>query len=72
MTLRSMPDTIESLRVILKEVEETAETTHDCADLAELRRILVHRISELQIAQARSQETTTTQEVKKVGYKLAS
>ena len=72
MTLRSMPDTIESLRVLLEEVEETTDAAHGSADLAELRRLLVHRISELEIAQARSHEATTTQELKKVDYKLAS
>jgi hypothetical protein len=72
MTLRSMPDTIDSLRVLLEEVEQTTDATHAPADLAELRRLLIHRISELEIAQTRSQEGTTTQLRKKADYKLAS
>ncbi len=72
MTLRSMPDTIDSLRVLLEEVEQTTDAAKDPADLAELRRLLVHRISGLEIAQARTQEGTTTQLRKKADYKLAS
>jgi len=70
MTLRTMPDTIESLRIILKEVEELRDTTHDSADLAELRHILIHRISELEMSQAGSDEAATPS--LKEGYKLAS
>jgi hypothetical protein len=67
MTLRSIPDTIESLRVILHEVEQTMDAVHDSADLAELKRILLDRIAELEIAQARTAEPA----VNKI-YKLAS
>jgi hypothetical protein len=67
MTLRSVPDTIESLRVILQEVEQTIGEVHDSADLAELKRILLDRIAELEIAQARTAEPA----VNKI-YKLAS
>ena len=56
MTLRSIPDTIESLRVTLQEVERTMDAVHDSADLAELKRILLDRIAELEIAQTRTAE----------------
>ena len=67
MTLRSIPDTIESLRVTLQEVEQTMDPVHDSADIAELKRILRDRIVELEIAQARTAEPA----VNKI-YKLAS
>jgi hypothetical protein len=64
MTLRSIPDTIESLRVTLQEVERTMDAVHDSADLAELERILLDRIAELELEQARAAEAAV--------YKLAS
>ena len=67
MTLRSIPDTIESLRVTLQEVERTMDAVHDSADLAELKRIFLDRIAELEIAQARTAEPA----VHKI-YNLAS
>jgi hypothetical protein len=67
MTLRPIPDTIESLRVTLQEVEQTMDAVHDSADLAEIKRILCDRIAELEIAQARTAEPA----VNKI-YKLAS
>jgi hypothetical protein len=54
MTLRSIPNTIESLRVTLQEVEQTMDAVYDFADLAELKCILLSRIAELEIAQARA------------------
>jgi len=54
MTLRSIPDTIESLRVILQEVEQTMDAAYDSADLLELERILLDRIAELELEQART------------------
>ena len=67
MTLGSIPDTIESLRVTLQEVEQTMEAVHGSADLAELKRILLDRIAELEIDQARTDEPAAN----KI-YKLAS
>ena len=67
MTLRSIPNTIESLRVTLQEVEQTMDAAYDSADLVELKRILLDRIAELEIAQARKSEPA----VNKI-YKLAS
>ncbi len=72
MTLRSMPDTIESLRVLLKTVEQTTGVARNSADLAELRRILVHRIAELEIAQASIQGAAATPALREDDYKLAS
>jgi hypothetical protein len=65
-----MPDTIESLRILLKEVEQIADTPHDSADLAELRHILVHRIAELEMGQAGSDQAATPS--LKDDYELAS
>ena len=67
MTLRSIPDTIESLRVILQEVEQTMDAAYDSADLLELERILLDRIAELELEQARAAEPAEY----KI-YKLAS
>jgi hypothetical protein len=49
MTLRSIPDKIEWLRVTLQEVEQTMGAAHDSADLAELKRLLRDRIAELEL-----------------------
>jgi len=54
MTLRSIPDTIGSLRVFLQEVEQTMDAAYDSADLVELKRILLDRIAELELEQART------------------
>jgi hypothetical protein len=67
MTPRSIPDTIESHRFNLQEVEQTMDAVHDSADLAELKHILLDRIAELEIAQARTAEPAGN----KI-YKLAS
>jgi len=63
MTLRSIPDTIESLRLILQEVEQTMEAVYDSADLLELERILLDRIDELELelAQARTADQEWTE-----------
>jgi len=63
MTLRSTLDTIQSLRVLLQELEPCENTPQDVAALAELKRILRHRIAELQVSvgiQATPVETVTT------------
>jgi hypothetical protein len=54
MTLRSIPNKIEWLRVTLQEVEQTMDAAHDSADLAELKRLLLDRIAELELEQART------------------
>ena len=56
MTFRTMSATIESLRVILREVDQVTGAGRDSGDLAELRRILVQRIAELELDQSSSGE----------------
>ena len=65
MTLRSVPDTIESLRATLQRLEQKADTARDSMDFAQLKRILLKRIAELEIEQAR-------QKADYIGYKIAS
>ena len=50
MTLRNTFDTIQSLRVLLQELEQCENTPQDAAALAELKRILRHRITELELS----------------------
>ena len=65
MTLRSVPETIKSLRATLKQLEQTTETARDSMDFAQLKRIFLKRIAELEIERIR--ETA-----EKPGYKIAS
>jgi hypothetical protein len=65
VTLRSVPDTIKSLRSTLQQLERTADTVGDSMDFAQLRRIFLKRIAELEIEQAR-------RKVDKFDYKIAS
>src|SRR5260370_2491719 len=53
MTLRSLRDTVESLRVILRKVEQTADPGQDAAAVIDLKRILRKRIAELEAAEDR-------------------
>jgi len=48
MTLRTLPNTIESLRIVIKAVDQGAGRGHNSADLAEPRQILIHSIAELE------------------------
>jgi hypothetical protein len=72
MTLRSIPETIESLRVTLRQIEQTMGAVRDSGDLAELKHLLDHRITELEIAQNRHQEASATRAEVNVAYKRAS
>lgn len=54
MTLRSLRDTAESLRIILRKVEHSADPGQDAADVIDLKRILRKRIAELEAAEDRS------------------
>lgn len=65
MTLRSVPETIKSLRATLKQLEQTPDTARDSIDFARLKRIFLKRIAELEIERARTQAD-------KPGYKIAS
>ena len=51
MTLRSRRDTVESLRIILRKVEQTTDSGQDAAALIDLKRILRKRIAELEAAE---------------------
>lgn len=49
---RPAQETLESLRLTLLKVEQTAEPDHDQESLAELKRILLQRIAELEALHA--------------------
>jgi len=53
MTLRSAPDTIRSLHLTLKELEQSGDIARDSMDFAPLKRIFFKRIAELELEQAR-------------------
>jgi len=65
ITLRSVAETIKSLRATLNELERVTDTARDCMDFAQLKRIFLKRIAELEIEQARAK-------MDKLGYKIAS
>jgi hypothetical protein len=65
MTLRSVPETIKSLRATLKQLEQTTDAARDSIDFAQLKRIFLKRIAGLESERARA----TTD---KAGYKIAS
>jgi hypothetical protein len=65
MTLRSVPETIKSLRATLKQLEQTTDTARDSIDFAQLKRIFRKRIAELEIERARATGD-------KPSYKIAS
>lgn len=52
MTLRSISDTIEALRVILLKFEQALDPGYDQAALTELKRIILDRIAELESERA--------------------
>ena len=52
MTLRSIPDTIEALRVIFLKFEQALDPDYDQAALTELKRIILDRIAELESERA--------------------
>lgn len=49
---RPAQETLESLRLALLKVEQNLEPDQDPEALAELKRILLHRIAELEVVQA--------------------
>jgi hypothetical protein len=65
MTLRSVPETIKSLRATLKQLERSTDTARDSIDFAWLKRLFLKRIAELEGERAGSPEN-------KPGYKIAS
>jgi hypothetical protein len=64
MTLRSVPETIKSLRATFKQLEQTTGTARDSMDFAQLRGIFLKRIAEL--------ESNGRAPRRKPGYKIAS
>jgi hypothetical protein len=52
MPLRSMPNTIEALRLTLLNLEQTTNATEGSEHLGELKRIILHRIAELEATSA--------------------
>jgi hypothetical protein len=65
MTLRSVPETIKSLRATFKQLEQTTGTARNSMDFAQLRGIFLKRIAELEIERIRTK-------AEKPGYKIAS
>jgi hypothetical protein len=55
MTLRSVPETIKSLRATLKQLEQTTDAARDSIDFAWLKGIFLKRIAELEIERIRTQ-----------------
>ena len=52
MTLRNARETLDSLRVTLQKLEQTADSVSDGRDVAELKQILLNRIAELETLNA--------------------
>jgi hypothetical protein len=52
MTPRSTRETLDSLRVTLQKLEQTADSVSDGQDVAELKQILLNRIAELETLKA--------------------
>ena len=65
MTLRSIPDTIASLRAILRRLDQSADVPRDSLAFAQLKRIILKRIAALEIEDR-------CRELDNVRYKLAS
>ena len=52
MTPRNTRETLDSLRVTLQKLEQTADSVSDGRDVAELKQILLNRIAELETINA--------------------
>ena len=52
MNLRPAQETLDSLRVTLQKLEQAVDPVSDGQDVAELKRILLNRIAELEALQA--------------------
>lgn len=52
MNPRPTADTLESLRVTLQKLEQTADPAYDSPHLASLKSVLLNRIADLEIAEA--------------------
>ena len=57
MSLRGARETVESLRITLQKLEQSTEGTSDPSELAELKRILLARIADLEAVDALSAQS---------------
>lgn len=57
MSLRPSPQTIESLRLTLQNLEQNADPNSDPQELAELKGILLKRIADLEVLDALSSQS---------------
>jgi hypothetical protein len=62
MVPRPKKDTLESLRVTLQQLEQTADPACDAESMAQLKRILMNRIADLELLEA-----LTSDDVQSVG-----
>lgn len=60
MSLRPSPQTLESLRLTLQNLEQSADPTSDPQELAELKGILLRRIADLEVLDALSSQSETS------------
>ena len=60
MSLRPTPQTLESLRLTLQNLEQTADPTSDPQELAELKGILLKRIADLEVLDALSSHSAVS------------
>ena len=60
MSLRPTPQTLESLRLTLQNLEQTADPTSDPQELAELKGILLKRIADLEVLDALSSQSAVS------------
>ena len=64
MSLRAPKDTIESLRLTLQRLEQTADSSNDPEASAELKRILLLRIATLEALEALKASATSSPSAK--------
>jgi len=62
MVPRPKKDTLESLRVTLQQLEQTADPARDADSMAQLKRVLMNRIADLELLEA-----LTTEDVEAAG-----
>jgi len=60
MSLRPTSQTLESLRLTLQNLEQSADSTSDPQELAELKGILLRRIADLELLDALSSQSAAS------------
>ena len=60
MSLRPTPQTLESLRLTLQNLEQSADPTSDPQELAEFKGILLKRIADLEVLDALSSQSAVS------------